>query len=412
MLYRKVPKTGEELSILGFGYMRLPQKPGFGIDEDRAIRQLRIAIDNGVNYVDTAPDYHLGRSEAVLGKALKDGYRGRVNIATKLPHWSVRTRGDMDRILSTQLATIGTDHVDYYLLHSLAREPWEKMEGLGVADFLDRAKGDGRIRNAGFSFHGDRETFSRIVDAYDWEFCQIQYNYLDENVQAGTAGLRYAAGRRLAVMVMEPLRGGNLARKVPPAVQKIWDESPEQRSPAVWGLSWVWNHPEVTVALSGMNEEADIMENITAASAAVPGSFPDRDLALVARVKDKYLQLMKVACTGCRYCMPCPAGVAIPECFALYNAAGLFPGSEAAFQYLGRHGGIIADPSYAGLCTRCGRCEALCPQHIPVREKLAEVSGEMEGRGFRYKIRAARAAFRMYDGFRRIVRRRSDRKPD
>ena len=211
MLYRTVPKTGDKLSALGFGCMRYPSKNGM-IDEERTIRQIRHAIDNGVNYFDTAPVYHMGRSEPILEKALRDGYREKVRIATKLPHWEVREAADMDRILARQLATLRTGHIDYYLLHSLSKESWEKLLQLGVTGFLDRAKASGKIKNAGFSFHGDFETFKTIVDAYDWQFCQIQYNLLDEHNQAGTAGLRYAAGKNLAVMVMEPLRGGEPLR--------------------------------------------------------------------------------------------------------------------------------------------------------------------------------------------------------
>ena len=343
MLYRTVPKTGDRLSILGFGCMRLPSK-NRGIDEERTIRQIRHAIDSGVNYFDTAPAYHFGKSEQILGKALQDGYREKVKIATKLPHWSVRERADMDRILAGQLATLKTDHIDYYLLHSLGKESWEKLEKLGVLEFLDKAKAEGKIRNAGFSFHGTFDAFRQIVDAYDWQFCQIQYNFLDEHNQAGTAGLRYAAGKNLAVMVMEPLRGGNLAGPVPEEIQKIWDEAPVKRSPAEWGLRWVWNHPEVTVVLSGMNNEAHIDENIRTAGSALPQSLPPEDLARIDRVKETYRQLMKVGCTGCGYCMPCPAGVDIPGCFALYNAHHLFPNDRAPrFQYIGHHGGLIGD---------------------------------------------------------------------
>jgi uncharacterized protein len=403
MLYRKVPKTGDELSILGFGFMRLPQKKGVGIDEDRAIAQVRHAIDNGVNYVDTAPLYHFGRSEPVLARALENGYREKVNIATKLPPWSVRNRGDMDRILDTQLATLKTDHIDYYLLHSMARESFLKLKSLGVLEFLDDAKKTGKIRNAGFSFHGDLSAFKEIVDAYDWEFCQIQYNYLDEKTQAGTEGLKYAAKNRLAVMVMEPLRGGNLAKTVPGEVRKIWDEATEKHSPAEWGLRWVWNHPEVTVVLSGMNDEADIEENIRAAGSSLPDSLTEEELALIGRVRDTYWRLMKVGCTGCSYCMPCPAGVNIPECFALYNTASLFPGNrETGMLYLARHGGLMGSESYAGLCVQCGKCEKICPQTIPVRSKLREVSQHMEGPGFKFKVRVAKAAFRVFDSVSRL----------
>jgi len=403
MLYRKVKKTGDELSILGYGCMRLPQAKTGGVDVERAIRQIRHAIDHGVNYLDTAPVYHLGKSEQVLSMALESGYRAKVRIATKLPPWSVRTRGDMDRILDAQLQTLHTDHIDYYLLHSLADKSWVKLRDLGVLGFLDAAKKDGRIRNAGFSFHGDTATLKEIIDAYSWEFCQIQYNYLDEHNQAGTEGLRYAAEQGLAVIVMEPLRGGNLAGPVPEAVQTIWDEAPLKRSPAEWGLRWVWNHPEVTVVLSGMNNEAHIDENLQAADSAFPNSLTAGELALINRVRDTYQQLMEVGCTGCGYCMPCPAGVDIPGCFTLYNTHHLFPRDRTAkFVYLGRHGGILGAVSYAGLCRECGKCEKICPQHLKIPTLMKQVSREMEGHGLVVKVRLAKGVFRCFDTASRI----------
>jgi len=387
MLYRTVLKNGDTLSILGFGCMRLPQKKGGGIDEERAIAQIRYAIDHGVNYVDTAPIYHFGKSESTLGRALADGYREKVRIATKLPPWTVFSRTDMDRILADQCATLHADHIDYYLLHSLGKQSWEKLRSLGVLEFLDAAKKDGRIKNAGFSIHSNTETFREIIDAYDWDFCQIQFNYLDEHNQVGIEGLEYAASKRIAVMVMEPLRGGNLAGHVPDDVQKIWDTAPIKRSAAEWGLRWVWNHPGVTVVLSGMNEEAHIEENLRVAETALPDSLSDADLAVLEEARQTYRRLMKVDCTGCCYCMPCPAGVNIPECFAFYNNSAFFPHSrENKILYLVRLGGIMGDvPAYAGMCKHCGKCERICPQHIPIQERLKEVSAAFEGRGMGVK---------------------------
>ena len=379
MLYRTVPKTGDRLSILGFGCMRLPAKSR-GIDEERAIRQIRHAIDNGVNYFDTAPAYHFGKSEQILGRALLRGYREKVRIATKLPHWSVRERADMDRILAGQLATLKTDHIDYYLLHSLGKESWEKLKNLGVLEFLDRAKAEGRITNAGFSFHGTLAAFKEIVDAYDWQFCQIQYNFLDEYNQAGTEGLRYAAEKKLAVMIMEPLRGGNLAGPVPEEVRRIWDEAPVKRSPAEWGLRWVWNHQEVTVVLSGMNNEAHIDENIRAAGSALPLSLSPDDLARIDRVKETYRAAHESRVHRLRVLYALPGGVDIPGCFALYNAHHLFPKDRAPrFQYIGHHGGLIGDVSYAGLCRQCGKCAKACPQHLPIPRLMKDVKADMEG---------------------------------
>lgn len=313
MLYREMPKNKDKLSILGFGCMRLPMVEG-KIDEARAISQIRYAIDQGVNYMDTAWPYHGGESEPLLGKALQDGYRELVRVATKLPTWKIKRREDMDCYLDAQLKKLGIDRIDFYLMHALTGPFWETLKSFGAIDFLNRAIKDGRVANAGFSYHGLPEDFSRIVDDFPWECCQIQYNFLDEKNQAGTDGLKYAASRRLGVVVMEPLRGGNLGLATPPpAVQAIWDESKSVRSPAEWALRWVWNHPEVTVVLSGMNEESHIRENIAVAETAFPDSMSREELDLVGRVAGKYHELLKVPCTGCGYCMPCPSDVDLRE---------------------------------------------------------------------------------------------------
>ena len=272
MLYRTMPKNGDRLSILGFGAMRLPLK-GRKIDEPRATAQIRLAIDRGINYIDTAMPYHGGASEPFLGRALADGYRQKVKLATKLPHWDVRERADMDRLLNLQLQNLRTDTIDYYLIHQLGLGDWQRLQGLGIADFLNRARQDGRIVNAGFSFHSGFDEFTAIIEAYDWDFCQIQYNYLDEQHQAGTRGLEFAARKGLGVIVMEPLRGGNLARKMPPAIEEIFAEADTKRTPVEWGLRWVWNRPEVITVLSGMNEEAHIEENLRIADEAQPDSL-------------------------------------------------------------------------------------------------------------------------------------------
>jgi uncharacterized protein len=382
MLYRKMSKNGDELSVLGFGCMRLAGKNEI-IDEARATRQLRLAIDRGVNYVDTAMPYHMGKSEPFVGRALGDGYRQRVKLATKLPPWRVKSRADMDRLLATQLERLRTGCIDYYLVHGLNRANWEKIKTQGVLEFLDQAKRDGRIVNAGYSFHGDKDVFKEIVDAYDWEFCQIQYNYLDEEVQAGTEGLKYAANKGLGVIVMEPLRGGNLAAKAPPAVQAIFDQAPIKRSLAEWGLRWVWDHPEVTVVLSGMNDEAHIEENLRIAGEALPNSLTAAELDLIERAKLAYQGLMKAACTGCRYCMPCPHGVEIPNCFDAYNNLGMF-GDKFGSQllYIMRAGASSKEGGFASRCQECGECEEACPQHLPIRELLKDVVREFEGPSF------------------------------
>jgi predicted aldo/keto reductase-like oxidoreductase len=379
MQYRRMDSTGDDLSVLGFGCMRLPQKAG-RIDEPRARRQLHRAIDLGVNYVDTAFPYHLGASEPFVGRALSDGYRDRVKLATKLPPWATKTREDMDRILGSQLERLRTDHIDYYLLHALDGKSWARMRDLGALEFLERAKADGRIAHAGFSFHGDLPAFEEIVDAYDWAFCQIQYNFLDERLQAGVEGLEYASGKGLGVIVMEPLRGGMLARDVPAQVQEVWNAATEQRTPAEWALRWVWNHPEVQVVLSGMNDERHVEENIRIAGEALPNSLSDAELATVRRAAETYRGLMKVDCTGCRYCLPCPAGVAIPACFQVWNAKYALQDKRPRRSYAMFVGGVFGGrPAVASLCTECGTCVERCPQRLPIPTLLREVAAEFEG---------------------------------
>ncbi|WAI01552.1 aldo/keto reductase [Methanogenium organophilum] len=400
MLYRTAPKIGDDLSILGFGCMRLPVKEDGSIDEERATKQVRYAIDNGVNYVDTAWPYHMGESEPFLGRALADGYRKKVKIATKLPSWLIETREDMDTFLNAQLEKLRTDQIDYYLAHYLVGDEWDRLEKLGIREFFDEAKADGRIKHAGFSFHGHGSDFNRIVDGYDWDFCQIQYNYLDEKNQAGTAGLEYAASKGLAVMIMEPLRGGNLTHPVPPEVKEIWDHARTRRTPAEWALRWIWNHPEVTVVLSGMNEESHVKENLRVAGEAYPNSLTELELQLIAGVEKKYRELMKVSCTGCRYCMPCPAGVNIPHCFEVYNNKYLSGNpDEAGFLYVVQLSGIITsgEPEFASQCIQCGKCLDRCPQHIDIPAVLATVVEEMEGNDLEQRVATVRELFKKSD---------------
>ncbi|MCG8571193.1 MAG: aldo/keto reductase [Spirochaetes bacterium] len=379
MLYRKVQKNGDEISILGFGCMRFTEKNG-KIIEDMAIRQLRKAIDGGVNYIDTAFPYHMGKSEPLLSKALQDGYREKVKIATKLPHWQTECLEDMHHMLDLQLERIATDYIDYYLIHNLNRNSWEHIKSIGVIEFMDQIKKSGKVKNIGFSYHGDKDTFPVIVDEYPWDFCEIQYNYLDENNQAGKAGLEYAAGKNLAVVIMEPLRGGSLSRDVPPEIKKIWDEAEVKRTPAEWSLRWIWNHPQVTTVLSGMNNDDHIEENLKIANTAYPESLTDKELSLISRVKSSYQKLMKVPCTGCNYCMPCPVNVNIPGCFETYNNYFMF---QKDFDYIrkyfmGTSGLLGGKKAYASLCINCGKCEQKCPQNIAIREELQKVKKIME----------------------------------
>lgn len=390
-----MPENGEELSILGFGCMRLPLKEG-KIDEERATNQIRYAIDNGVNYIDTAWPYHMGESEPFLGCALEDGYREKVKLATKLPSWTVKNQEDMDRILNAQLERLRTDHIDYYLVHGLVGTLWDKMQDLDVLNFLNRAKEDGRIVNAGFSFHGSVEDFKRIVDAYPWVFCQIQYNFLDEKNQAGTEGLEYAASKGLGVIVMEPLRGGKLTNPIPSSVEGIWNEAAVKRTPAEWALRWIWNHQEVTVVLSGMNEEIQIKENLKLANEAYPNSLTDAELQLIKKVEKKYREIMKTGCTGCRYCTPCPSGVDIASCFEIYDGMYLSGNEkEAKLMYAAKPGGIIRGDvqGYASQCIQCGQCLEKCPQHLDIPSLLEAVVKEFEGKDFKGWRLMAKKAF-------------------
>jgi len=382
MLYRIMPKNGDQLSSLGFGCMRLPMLEG-KIDEARAIAQIREAIDAGINYIDTAWPYHDGQSEPLLGKALQDGYRDKVKVATKLPTWLVKSREDMDTFLGAQLERLGTDHIDYYLIHALSGPSWETIKALGVLDFLDTARKDGRIINPGFSFHGLQEDFQPIVDAYSWVFCQIQYNLLDTDFQAGTKGLQYAASQGLGVVIMEPLRGGNLGLPTPPpAIADIWARAETTRTPVEWALRWVWNHPEVTVVLSGMNNEAHIRENMAIAAQAEPDSLTDKEPSLITRAAATYRQLMQVGCTGCGYCLPCPAGVQIPTCFDFFNKMHMFGNVEEAkymYEVFAKGEVLQREPGFASQCVECGLCLEKCPQQIEIPEVLKRVVVELEG---------------------------------
>ena len=380
MLYRTMPKNGDKLSILGYGCMRLPEKGG-RIDEAAAKAQLRRAIDGGVNYLDTAAFYHMGGSEPFLGTALGEGYRAKVKLATKLPYWVVKTRADMDSLLNVQLSKLRTDHIDYYLVHNLSGEGLKRMLGLGMADFVARARADGRIVNIGFSAHVPTSEFKTIVDGFDWGFCQIQYNFLDTMSQAGTEGLKYAASKGLGVIVMEPLRGGMLARKSP-QVQAVWDSAEDKRSPAEWALRWLWDQPEVTVVLSGMSDMQQVDENVRIAGAAPAGSLTQEERSLVTKAVEAYRSLMKVGCTGCGYCMPCPEGIDIPAHFQAYNYKYMAGGIGSwRVNYLALLGGGLEGNAWVPVssCASCGKCAEACPQRIEVPEKLKEVEREFGG---------------------------------
>ncbi len=369
MKYRTFGRLDWKASALGFGAMRLPYLEGdtSKIDEPLAIEMIRYAIDHGVNYVDTAYGYHGGNSERLVGKALKDGYRERVKLATKMPTWIVNSQADMDRYLDEQLGKLQTDRIDFYLLHGLRKARWPTMLENDVFGWAEKAKEEGKIRHLGFSFHDDYDLFKEIVDAYDgWTLCQIQYNYMDTEYQAGTKGLKYAASKGLAVVVMEPIQGGRLAVPPPPEIQAIWDEAPVKRTPAEWALQWVWNQPEVSVVLSGMSTMQHVVENVESASRSSPEILTSKDLELIERVKQMYKEVGFIGCTECRYCVPCPQGVAIPEIFALYNQYYSTRDDSVKAKYSEQ---LVAE-NRASRCAECGQCEELCPQQLPIRSLM------------------------------------------
>ncbi len=379
MLYRTLGKTGQKVSILGFGCMRLPILDGKfdRIDEEKATQMLRYAVDAGVNYVDTAYPYHGtlpphsgGMSEPFVGRALQNGYRDKVSLATKLPSWLIKSRADMDFYLNEQLNRLQTDHIDFYLLHGLGQGSWNHLKELGVIEFMDTALADGRIRYAGFSFHDEVKPFKEIVDSYDWSFCQIQYNYMDENYQAGREGLEYAAARGMGVVIMEPLRGGSLAAGLLDAVKAVWNRAATKRSPAEWALRFVWNNPAAGVVLSGMSTMEQVVENCRIAGEAYPESLTAGEKALFEEVKTIYRAKIRVNCTNCGYCMPCPSGVAIPGNFDILNNAYMFDDVKTARM---RYNFLKMGKADAANCVQCGACEEACPQKIPIRETLLEV---------------------------------------
>jgi len=377
MLYRFFPRFPEvKISILGFGCMRLPIIDGnFGrIDEEAATSLLLEAIDAGVNYVDTAWTYHAEQSEPFLGRALTGGLRDRVLVATKLPVWLVEAESDWERFLDSQLKKLDTGRIDFYLMHSIQAERWEFIRRLNGMKALEKAKADGRIGHIGFSFHGSPGEFKMIVDGFDWDLCQIQFNFLDEQFQAGLEGLKYATARDVGVVVMEPMRGGALA-KVPQPVQEIWRRSGRPWSPAEWALRWIYRHPEPVTVLSGMNHVEQLRENLNAACTPVP--LTAHDLGVVEEVREFYRARMKVPCTTCGYCMPCPSGVSIPNVLSLYNDAVMFESVHVpAFVY---DAFFVKDGTGADQCTECGECEPKCPQEIAITERLKEAHKILTG---------------------------------
>lgn len=385
MNYRRFGKLDWQASALGFGCMRLPTVGGdrSQIDEALATRMVRYAIDHGVSYLDTAYPYHGGESERFLGRALQDGYREKVRLATKLPVRMVERTEDFDRFLNEQLAKLQTEQIDYYLFHGLRAPRWQTVQELGLLREAERALADGRIRYLGFSFHDTFEVFREILDGYDgWTFCQFQYNYMNEHHQAGTAGLEYAAVKGLATVIMEPLLGGKLANP-PPPIQALWDSAQTRdypRTPVEWALQWLWNKPEVSVVLSGMSAMEHVVENVASAGRSGVGQLSAEELALVERVRQKYDELCPIPCTACGYCMPCPNGVDIPRNFATFNNGVMYNAFDEARQHYNRW---MPEERRASACIQCRECEELCPQDIPISEWMTVVHQVLgEGRAY------------------------------
>ena len=369
MQYRK-DKHGDELSILGYGCMRFSRK-GAAVDVDKTEQEILAAWRAGVNYFDTA--YIYPGSEAALGEILeRNGLRGKVRVATKLPQYLVTNLPSLDRFFGEELSRLRTDYVDYYLMHHLTDiAQWERLKTVGVLDWIAEKKAAGTIRNIGFSYHGNSDNFLKILADYDWDFCQIQYNYLDEHTQAGVTGLKAAAARGIPVIIMEPLRGGKLVDRLPEQAKKLMAAHERGWSPAEWGLNWLWDQPEVTVVLSGMNSLAMVEQNVRTASRAAVGTFTEDDRAFLQRILGIIREKEKVGCTGCRYCMPCPKGVDIPGIFSSYNL--MYTESRlSGRRHFAQAVALSAEPAFASQCIKCGKCEKHCPQGIPIREKLQE----------------------------------------
>ncbi len=387
MEYRQ-NKNGEPISILGYGCMRFTTN-GRGIDIDKAEKEIMAAFRQGVNYFDTA--YVYTGSEAALGEILeRNNIRDKVNIATKLPQYLVGSRAALDKYFDEELKRLRTDHVDYYLMHHMtAMNQWDKLENVGIRQWIEGKKASGQIRNIGFSYHGNTEDFIGILDAYDWDYCQIQYNYVDEHSQAGREGLMHAAEKNIPVVIMEPLRGGKLVNQLPEKAKELIAAQPNGYTPAEYGLRWLWNQKEVTCVLSGMNSIEMVEENCRIASSAKADSFTEKDFDVISKVKEIISESELVGCTGCRYCMPCPKGVDIPALFRSYNMTTVDSKSAARFEYA-QTVGLKKDPAFATQCIGCGKCEQHCPQNIPIREKLKEADRVIRPLPYKIGINVAR----------------------
>lgn len=377
MIRRNFPNSDVDVPILGFGCMRLPviDNDVSKIDFEKAIPLVRSAIDNGVNYLDTAYIYHGGNSEAFVGEVIKDGYAEKVSIATKLPHWFCEKYEDFDRYFNEQLSLVGVENFDFYLIHNIDRNAWNKLLNLGLLEWMDKIKSQGKVKNIGFSFHDGLKIFKEIVDAYDWDFCQIQLNYMDRYIQAGIEGLKYAHDKGLGVIIMEPLKGGQLAKEPPESVKMIWDRADIKRSPVEWSLRYLYSLKEVSCVLSGMSDVNQLSDNVRIAESAYVDCIDEAEMNIIDDVYKAYMKLIKVPCTSCQYCMPCPFGVDIPANFENYNLAYMHDAFEFAHKMYNRP---VFGNKRAAKCKLCGLCKKKCPQHIDIPSVMKHIVREFE----------------------------------
>lgn len=381
MQYRK-DRKGNEISALGYGCMRFTKKGG-NVDLEKAEREVLAAIEAGVNYLDTA--YVYAGNEVAVGEILaRTNTRDKVYLATKLPHYLIKSIDGVEKMFREELRRLQTDHIDYYLMHMLTDIPtWERLKKLGMEQWIEGKLASGEIRNIGFSYHGNTEMFQKLVDAYDWDFCQIQYNYMDEHSQAGVEGLRYANKKGLPVIIMEPLRGGRLVNLLPESAKELFERDEEKRTPAELALKWLYDQPEVTCVLSGMNSLEMVEQNVKTVCESPVGCLTESDRRLIEQVKEEIAKKVKVGCTGCGYCMPCPRGVDIPGTFRCYNAMYSEGKQGGRKEYL-QCTAFRKDTSSASQCISCGKCETHCPQQIPIRKELKQAAKELET--VRYKV--------------------------
>lgn len=371
MQYRTFKKTGEKISLLGFGTMRMPIYPDGKLNHEESIKMIRYAIDHGVNYVDTAYMYHDGESEIAVGKALEDGYREKVILADKMPVWLAKDEKEMAKLFEEQFSRLGVEAIDFYLVHNITAAIWKRAKRFGIMDFLEKQKKAGRIREIGFSFHDEYPVFCEVLDEYNWDFCQIQLNYMDTGFQAGIKGLKYAANKGVPVIVMEPLKGGKLTDSIPPTVKNHWEEADIKRSPVEWALKWVADFPEVLTILSGVHTMEQLVENIGILSDAKPDTLTEKEKEIIQKVSGEYNKLVEYSCTACGYCLPCPVKLDIPTMIDLYNQWNLFDGNEKIKK---DYDMWFGKERIASSCIACGQCEAQCPQSLPVIEIMKKAA--------------------------------------